>query len=81
MHSIRQISMDRNNLVLLPISIGYLRNLQLLSAADNPKLLYPPQSVFKLGVQVVRSFFIRIQASLDEGDLGLKWSEADLAGS
>ena len=77
---LRQISMDRNNLVLLPISIGYLRNLQLLSAADNPKLLYPPQSVFKLGVQVVRSFCIRIQASLDEGDLGLKWSEADLAG-
>ena len=66
-----QISVNRNNLHILPMSIGYIRKLSLLSAADNPRLLYPPPSVFALGVQVVRTFFIRIQASLQNFNLNL----------
>ena len=66
-----QISVNRNNLSVLPMSIGYIRKLAILSATDNPRLLYPPQSVFKLGVQTVRTFFIRIQASLENCRLNL----------
>jgi Leucine-rich repeat (LRR) protein len=66
-----EISVNRNDLRILPMSIGFIRKLALLSAADNPRLLYPPASVFSLGVQVVRSFFIRIQASMENFKLNL----------
>ena len=66
-----QLSLDRNDLDILPMSIGFMRKLQVLSAADNPRLLYPPQSVFKTGIQVVRTFFVRIQASLQNYKLNL----------
>ena len=66
-----EISVNRNDLAILPMSIGFMRKLAILSATDNPRLLYPPQSVFKLGVQTVRTFFIRIEASLQNKTLDL----------
>jgi len=66
-----EISVNRNDLSILPMSIGFMRKLAILSATDNPRLLYPPQSVFKLGVQTVRTFFIRIEASLQTMTLDL----------